>query len=135
MHTLQWSPDGQYVLSEAGSSALSADKIIAAAENRVVEEFQAVKAIWSPDGRAVAAAKPHPGVKPSVDTELDTTLDLALYRVATGQWEVLASGSEDYYYLPVQWMPDGTLVYEKISYTGRESETGHARPLEKSAGN
>ncbi|KKM09156.1 hypothetical protein SY88_19975 [Clostridiales bacterium PH28_bin88] len=45
--------------------------------------------------------------------ELDGTVDLALYTVETGGIGVIAEGTHEFYYYPIKWDSDGTLVYGK----------------------
>ena len=119
----QWSPDGRYVLSDAGSSATRSGLLIEVASQEVIERFSFVgEAYWSEDSGRLLVARPRP-ITPPPAWEVEGTLDVAAYVPQTRKWFVFARGSRDYYLRPTGWDDRGYPVFEKVPFAQPDRRT------------
>ncbi|TDA70313.1 MAG: hypothetical protein D9V47_01875 [Clostridia bacterium] len=113
----QWSPDGRYVLLDAGSSATRSGLLIEVESQKVIERFSFVgKAYWSDESSRLLVARPRP-VTPPPAWEVEGTLDVAAYNPQTRKWFVFVRGSHDYYLQPTGWDDRGYPVFEKVAFS------------------
>lgn len=118
INELYWSPDSQYIIADMGTSALRLGEIVDAVKCTKVDSINYVgKPVWSPDGKWVALGKVR-SIEPPIEWELDGTVDLVMYNIASKEIKVIKKGNHDKYYRPLNWQEDRVLEYVYIQMDG-----------------
>lgn len=120
--TVNWSPNGRYLLLDSGTSALRQLTVVEVASGAPLYELSAFGYAWSPDSLHLAL-----GLRQPVDTPLSLetgdSVSLAILALETGERRIIFEGTSEHLYFPRGWLPDGRLLFEQLhwdeqTYTG-----------------
>ncbi len=111
-----WSPDGRYLAGDIGCCPEGrALRIVATSDERVVGEYgYSLGYAWAPDGKHLALGVEQP-VEPPIPIGEGNSNSIAIVEVGKSDMQKVVEGSPEYLYWPVAWLPDGRLLYKRLS--------------------
>jgi hypothetical protein len=121
---VSWSPNGDYLVLDIGSSPERWLVIVEWATGEPIRELVAWGYAWSPDSKRLAFGQRHPLEKP-ISLGSGQSYDLAVWEVGQPEPYVVFEGSSEVLFSPVAWLADGRLLYGRSEW---DEETRQASP-------
>jgi Tol biopolymer transport system component len=124
--SLTWSPDGNYVLADAGTSPQRICYIVRREDKKSMARLAyAFRALWSPDSKKVALATQGDPLTGDASnyTDLDETLDLSIYDVETNSSTVIKKGEQESMRILDKWLDSKNIQYIKSYIRSDKRET------------
>ncbi|NLI92212.1 MAG: hypothetical protein GX434_08425 [Peptococcaceae bacterium] len=121
--SLIWSPNSKYLFVDSGTSIYRGGKIVNVAENELMEEIRYIGSVnWSPDSNWIAIGLLST-IPPITPTELNGTIDMAVYNIQTKEKRIIEKATSEYDFIPRKWGNDWKIYYDKHYYNGKPMES------------
>jgi len=126
LREVEWSPNGLYLLLDAGTGATRRKVVVDAAAGGVLNDFSTPRCAWAPDGGRLVLGQLTPLDTP-ISIETGQSLSLAVLTVGQTDAAVILEGTAAVLYTPQAWLPDGRVLYNQFdwdegSFTGVDSQ-------------
>ncbi|MGD9677628.1 MAG: hypothetical protein AB7V16_04550 [Vulcanibacillus sp.] len=116
------SPNNEYLLVDIGTSVQRFGVVVSNIEKKKIGEINYIgNAFWTNDSNYLIVGVVS-DIKPSIEIELEGTVDIASYNIKTGEINFIEKGTAEYNFYPVEVREDGTVVYKKSYFDNQIDE-------------